>query len=158
MKASQCRLHYWCRVMHCVLTAGVFEGLIGPWVHVRMAGWLEKLQSAVEAQERQRQNEREGERQTERDRKGKTEGPCRTGPTKPYGGTERGDVIGLRWDMHTSVPTNRPGVVCVCLWVRVCEQENACAQWCAYPYMCTCWLYRYIFLLLTSASVSTWEP
>ena len=39
----------------------MFEGTIGSWVQVRMAGRLEKLQSAIEAQERQRQKFRERE-------------------------------------------------------------------------------------------------
>ncbi len=72
----------------------VFEGLIGPWVHVRMAGWLEKLQSAIEAQERQRQKAREEETDREIKKNQKQRGKDRTEPTEPYGGTERGDVIG----------------------------------------------------------------
>jgi len=41
----------------------VYGGLIEPWVHVRRAGRLEEIQSAIEAQERHRRKERERERE-----------------------------------------------------------------------------------------------
>lgn len=111
---------------------GVFGGLIGPWVHVRMEEWLEKPQRAIKAQERQRQKERDGETNRETTRKHRHWGKDLTEPTKPYGATERGNVIGLGWDMYTSVPTNQPGVMCDSVSKRVPVHSDVHIPACAH--------------------------
>lgn len=84
MKASQSTL----LELGYILSADcrVFEGLIGPWVHVSMSSMTrEALKCQTQGRHRRKARKLR-----------EAEGPCRVPPTKPYGGAERGDVIGLR--------------------------------------------------------------
>lgn len=61
-----------------------------------MTGEASKCHGGTREAETEREREMEGETDRETKRKQKQRGKDRTEPTKPYGSTERRDVIGLR--------------------------------------------------------------
>lgn len=104
----------------------VFEGLIGPRVHGNMAEWLEKTSKCHRGTRETGTESEEGtEVETDRWREGNKQTTGNRLVHKLYGVTERGDVIGLSWHLHTSVRTSQPGggggVCCMCYWERVCQ-------------------------------------